>query len=124
MLGCLRCVGVSIKGGHEVQVLQSWFGVRLWRVEEDAQAMAAEWADRPLKATDAAGVRVIGFDHDIDGIIIFSSPIGVYVQGACNLLQVHCAPPSAVSRLRRTQTHPLPPLVSPLFIPPLSLPPL
>ena len=92
--------GVSIRGGHEVQVLQSWFGVRLWRLEEEEErggegAMAAtQQPPPPITASSTAGIRIIGFDHDVDGVIVFNAPIGLYLQGACNLVQVSRATPT------------------------------
>ena len=84
--------GIYIKGGHEVTIAYTWLGVNLWRNGQDSSSSGRRLSQgeraavAPITADSNAAIRIIGFDHVINVVIIFSADIGVYIKGACNLV--------------------------------------
>jgi len=68
--------GISVNGGHEVMIHESWLGEYLY---SDPRSHNKKY----LRAT---GIQIFGNDHFITDTIVFSSLIGVEVAGAANLL--------------------------------------
>ena len=67
-------VGISVVGGHEVQISNSWFGQYLY--------------DDPRKERGhALGISIRGNDHVVSDVVVYSAQTGIYVQGAANLIQ-------------------------------------
>src|SRR5207245_389097 len=83
--------GVNVNGGHEIHIINSWFGVRLWRSSEpQSRGMyhpggREEESEAPPSFTSVA-IKVMGFDTIIANIIVFSASLGIYIKGACNLV--------------------------------------
>ena len=72
-LGFTRA-GVSVLGGHEVQLENSWFGQ--WVYSDP----------RKENGTAAIGIEVIGNDHVINNVVVYSALYGIYMRGAANLV--------------------------------------
>ena len=70
-LGFTRA-GLTISGGHEVQVLNSWLG-------------QYTYSDPRKEKGKAMGIEVLGNDHVISDVVVFSAQTGIYVKGAANL---------------------------------------
>ena len=66
-------VGITVEGGHEVQILNSWLGQYLY-------------SDPRKEKGHATGIAILGNDHTIRDVVVDSAQIGVYIQGAANLL--------------------------------------
>ena len=71
-LGFTRA-GVSVLGGHEVQIENSWFGQYVY-------------SDPRKEHGNAIGIEVIGNDHDILNVVVYSAKVGIYMRGAANLI--------------------------------------
>lgn len=68
--------GILIDGGHEVMVTETWLG-------------EFAYSDRRKEngtASTATGIMINGNDHVVANTIVFSSHVGVAVNGAANLL--------------------------------------
>ena len=70
--------GITVQGGHEVQMINSWLGQYLY--------------SDPLKEKGhARGIEILGNDHVVSDVVIDSALIGLYVLGAANLItNLHC----------------------------------
>ena len=71
-LGFTRA-GVSVLGGHEVQIYASWFGQFVY-------------SDPRKENGTAIGIEVIGNDHVISSVVVYSALYGIYMRGAANLI--------------------------------------
>jgi len=65
--------GISIRGGHETLVHETWLGQYLY-------------SDSRNNNPSATAIQILGNDHYITNTIVFSSRIGVEMTGAANLL--------------------------------------
>jgi hypothetical protein len=69
--------GVQLDGGHEVMVHESWFGEFLYSDSRKENGTAST----------AIAVLINGNDHIVSNVIVFSSKIGVQVNGGANLIE-------------------------------------
>ena len=71
-LGFTRA-GLTVSGGHEVQISASWMGQFTY--------------DYPRKERGTAmGIELLGNDHVISDVVVFSAQTGIDVRGAANLI--------------------------------------
>lgn len=68
--------GLRVDGGHEVMVHESWFG----------QFLYSDPRKENGTATTSTAIQLNGNDHYITNAIVFSSNVGVEVNGAANML--------------------------------------
>ena len=71
-LGFTRA-GVAVQGGHEVQIENSWFGQYVY-------------SDPRKEQGNATGIEIIGNDHVVSSVVIYSAKYGIYMRGAANLI--------------------------------------
>ena len=71
-LGFTRA-GVSVQGGHEVQIENSWLGQFVY-------------SDPRKENGTAIGIELIGNDHVVNNVVVYSALHGIYVRGAANLI--------------------------------------
>ena len=68
--------GIYVSSGHEVNIIETWLG-EYW------------WTD-PRKEngtyTKAVGIQFDGNDHIVDNVIVFSSYIGILINGEANII--------------------------------------
>ena len=69
-------VGLNVTGGHEVMAVQSWFGEYLYSDKRKENGTAST----------AIGIQFNGNDHIANDIIVYSSKIGIHVNGAANFI--------------------------------------
>ena len=62
-------VGITVQGGHEVQILNSWLGQYVY-------------SDPRKEKGHATGIAILGNDHVIRDVVVDSAQIGIYVNGA------------------------------------------
>merc|ERR1719203_2170774 len=67
-----NAAGVTISGGHETMIFDSWFGELLY-------------SSNAYKTAQATGIQVFGNDHYITNTIVFSSKIGVHCTNPVNV---------------------------------------
>eukprot|EP01084_Bolivina_argentea_P051220 94208_1 len=65
--------GVTVNGGHETMISNSWFGEFLY-------------SSTQYKTAKATGIQLFGNDHYVTNTIIFSSKIGVHITNPANIL--------------------------------------
>jgi len=72
-----RQAGVTVTGGHETMIHNSWFGEYYYSDSRKNQCGSSM----------SRGIQLLGNDHFISNTIIFGAHIGVEVTGAANLLK-------------------------------------
>jgi hypothetical protein len=76
----MTAFGIQVVGGFEVTVMQSWVGELWWSNPKKENGTAST----------AVGISKDGNDGDINDVVVFSSHIGLVINGGANsITQVH-----------------------------------
>jgi hypothetical protein len=68
--------GITLEGGHESMVSETWVA-------------AYFWSQPDKERNNATGISVLGNDHFVTNVIVFSARTGIWVAGAANLISAH-----------------------------------
>lgn len=70
--------GITVNGGHEVMIHQSWFGCDYYSAKD-------------INRTGSTAIELFGNDHYVSDVVVFNSEIGLVSTGGANLIEgLHC----------------------------------
>ena len=70
--------GITVNGGHEVMIHQSWFGCDYY-------------SERHIDRTGSTAIELFGNDHYVSDAVVFNAEVGLVSTGGANLIEgLHC----------------------------------